>query len=154
MYSSPWSSPMALVCLPRPPIMCTPCTPPTRAGRRCVPSSRARPSSGSIRMVMMAPRTKGSLPQVASSASIRDGALTVSLVNTHAAEPVEVSLALYGADGTIATRTTLASDDIHAHNTFDEPTRVAPRVEHPGLAADGATVTLPPASVTTLTIAL
>ena len=97
---------------------------------------------------------RGALPQVAGSASVRDGALTVSLVNTHAEEPLDLVLALLGADGTIATRTTLASDDIHAHNTFDEPTRVAPRVEHPDLAADGATVTLPPASVTTLTIGL
>jgi len=97
---------------------------------------------------------RGALPQVAGSASIRDGALTVSLVNTHAEEPLDLVLALLGADGTIATRTTLASDDIHAHNTFDEPTRVAPHVEHPDLAANGATVTLPPASVTTLTIAL
>jgi len=97
---------------------------------------------------------QGSLPQIAGSASLRDGALTVSLVNTHASESLDVTLALYGADGTIETRTTLAGDDIQAHNTFDEPARVAPHVEHPDLAADGATVTLPPASVTTLTIAL
>ncbi len=100
----------------------------------------------------------GSIPQLTGSASVGDGAVTLSLVNSHADEPVEATLALYGADGTLETRSTLTADDIHAHNTFEAPEAVTPKVDHPDMAIvggrDGITVTLPPASVTVLEIAL
>jgi len=102
--------------------------------------------------------TSGSIPQLTGSASLGDGALTVSLVNTHADEPLDATLVLYGYKGTVETRTTLAADDIHAHNTFETPDRVAPRVDHPNLTISagesGVSLTLPSASVTVLSIAL
>ncbi len=95
---------------------------------------------------------RGTIVQLAGSVSLRDGTLTASLVNTHAEEPLVVALTLYGGNGTIETRSTLASNSIRAHNTFDTPNLVTPRIEHPDEAVNGARVVLPPASVTVLSI--
>ena len=90
------------------------------------------------------------LPSVAGSASVRNGEMAVSLVNTHASEAAEVRIEIRGADATVRDWRVLAAADIHDHNDFDTPGRVAPsRLEPPG-----AQVELPPASVSVVTYGL
>ena len=51
--------------------------------------------------------------------------------------------------------TVLAAADIHAHNTFDQPSAVQPREESSGSVADGVvTCRLPAASVSRISIGL
>jgi alpha-N-arabinofuranosidase len=90
------------------------------------------------------------LPSLAGSASIKDGLLTVSLVNTQASQAQEVWLSLRGGAIKGGALRVLAADDIHACNTFEAPEQVAPK---PGqIPADGSDLhlVLPAASVTVL----
>ena len=68
-----------------------------------------------------------SLPGIAGSASVKDGLLTLSLVNASAAEACEVAIQLRGGSAAGASATVLAADDIHACNTFEQPDAVVPR---------------------------
>ena len=57
----------------------------------------------------------------------KDGKLTVTAANQSAEKDIETSLTLLGAKlGKHAVVTTLANDNLCAHNTFDAPDRVAP----------------------------
>ena len=61
------------------------------------------------------------------SASIRDGKLLVTIGNLSCTEDREVQLAPVGADfAGPAEATLLYDDDMHAHNTFEDPERVKP----------------------------
>jgi alpha-N-arabinofuranosidase len=64
------------------------------------------------------------LQAVHGSASVRAGVLCVTVVNTHPTQPVELDLELFSGNLSTAEVVTLATDDIHAHNTFEEPERV------------------------------
>jgi alpha-L-arabinofuranosidase len=91
------------------------------------------------------------LRRVTGSASVHDDRVVVTIVNASADEPVDVLLDLGGVDVGALTSTTLAADDIRAHNTFEAPDTVRPRGEQVLQSAGGtATVALPPASVTRL----
>jgi alpha-N-arabinofuranosidase len=103
---------------------------------------------------------KHKLATVAGSASVKDGKLNVTLVNTSATEPQEVNLRLFGGQATALTVTVLDHGaetglDIYAHNTHDEPNRVTLRgdVTHE-VTGDRHTHALRPASVTRLTFTL
>ena len=86
------------------------------------------------------------IPRVAGSASVREGELALSLVNTHAAEPAAVEIHVRGVRATAKGMRVLAADDIHAHNDFDAPNRVKPQdAELPGFRLE-----LAPASVNVL----
>jgi len=87
------------------------------------------------------------------SASLKDGVLTLSVVNPHASQPVEASIQLRGGamPGT-ASVTTLASSDLHAHNTFEQPDALAPETRAVRLSGDRWTYAFPPASVTVMRI--
>lgn len=89
------------------------------------------------------------LPQVTVSASVKDGVITVSLANLDPANAAELNVELRGSSaGYTASGTILADDDIHAHNTFDQPDRVAPRAFDEARWADGKlSAKLPAASV-------
>lgn len=50
--------------------------------------------------------------------------------------------------------TTLTASDIHAHNTFAEPTALEPQTKPLSLTGSAPTHVFPPASVTRLTITL
>jgi alpha-N-arabinofuranosidase len=69
--------------------------------------------------------------------------------------PREAEIAVRGGRWSSARVTTLRADDVHAHNTFDQPRAVVP-AEGPGVSArDGVAVCrFPAASVTRLSIAL
>jgi alpha-N-arabinofuranosidase len=98
---------------------------------------------------------KGSLWSLGGSASVKDRTLTLTVVNTHATEPRETEIAVRGARTASARVRTLATTDVHAHNTFEQPQAVTP-ADGPTLdAREGVLVhRFPPASVSRLTIQL
>jgi alpha-N-arabinofuranosidase len=75
---------------------------------------------------IMAAGQTGHLPWLSGSASVKDGVLTLSVVNAHASEPVEAAIRLQRASVAAATALELMHVDIHAHNTFDTPDIVQP----------------------------
>ncbi|MFO0909527.1 MAG: alpha-L-arabinofuranosidase C-terminal domain-containing protein [Isosphaeraceae bacterium] len=88
------------------------------------------------------------LPRVAGSASLSGKSLTLTLVHTHATEPLEIELRLKGGTATEAQRTLLTHKELNAHNTFENPTNVVPTTgPADGVAGDVCRVTLPPASI-------
>jgi alpha-L-arabinofuranosidase len=91
------------------------------------------------------------LRRVTGSASVHDDRVVVTLVNSSVDTPVDVALDLGVMDISTLTSTTLATDDVHAHNTFDAPDVVRPRDEQTlQFAGAEATVTLAAGSVTRL----
>ena len=88
------------------------------------------------------------------AASLRDKNLTISVVNPDVSQPREAEIRLLGAEATSGQATVLATQDIHAHNTFDHPDEVKPRTE--SWSPSGRTVkfTFPAASVTLLQLKL
>ena len=65
-----------------------------------------------------------SLRAVQGSASIKDGRLCVTAVNSHPGESVEVEIEVHGSNVGAFEMVTLAAGDIHAHNTFTDPEQV------------------------------
>jgi alpha-N-arabinofuranosidase len=93
--------------------------------------------------------------RVAGSASVAGKALTLTLVHTHAEEPVEVEIRLLGGSAGEVRRTVLTHAELNAHNTFERPEVVTPRVEKAlDAAGEALRVTLAPASVTRLDVRL
>lgn len=79
------------------------------------------------------------LRAVQCSASVKDGVLCVTLVNSHPTQVVELDLEVYQGKLDTVEAVTLAADEIHAHNTFEQLDRVrlgAPKT----LQAEGAWV--------------
>ncbi|MDP9174137.1 MAG: alpha-N-arabinofuranosidase [Planctomycetota bacterium] len=96
---------------------------------------------------------KQQLPRVSASASILAGVMTLSIVNADAMLPLDVEIDLRGGSVIHADVSTLAGEDLHAHNTFEEPDRVTPTqtkigTEHPWR------IELPPASVSVFKVSL
>jgi len=97
---------------------------------------------------------EGELPKVSVSASrAADGKIHISLVNLDFEGSADVEVELRGLAGSRVeiAGTTLTSDKIDGHNTFDEPERVKP-VPFRGFRIEGSRldVQLPPMSVTVL----
>ena len=88
------------------------------------------------------------------SASLKNGTLTLSVVNPNATLPVETSISLQGHQPSHATVTTLTHSDIRAHNTFEAPETVKPSTVSLSLAAGEWRYDLAPASVTVFSIRL
>ncbi len=88
------------------------------------------------------------------SASVKEGVLTLSVVNPHVREAVEARIVLRGGQAKSARAQVLTHADIHAHNTFDASATVAPSATR--VRAEGAVWThvFPPASVTVLRVEL
>ena len=116
----------------------------------------------SLRTLWSAPRigyervnAKGSMRGVAGSASIKDRTLTLTVVNPHLSEPLPAEIAVRGRSAATVSATTMASPDIHEHNTFERPDAVRPRQAQAEAMRDGVLMhTFPPASVTRLTLVL
>ena len=112
-----------------------------------------------LRTLFSAPRVgyqrvgeKGDVAGLAGSASLRDRTLTLTVVNTHASDPCDATIALRGGRAASARATVLAATDIHAHNTFGQPAVVTPADAAVTPGAGGAlTHRFPPAAVTRLT---
>lgn len=87
------------------------------------------------------------------SASIKDGVLTLSVVNPHTSQPMEADIRLRGGGAaSTASVTTLASEDLEAHNTFDQPDALVPETRAIRLNGNRWSYTFPPASVTVMRI--
>jgi alpha-N-arabinofuranosidase len=93
--------------------------------------------------------------RVAGSAS-RSGprGLTLTLVHTHATEPLELDVKLKGGSAGSVRRVVLSHAELNAHNTFDRPDAVVPKTEQTDLRGQEFRVTLAPASVNRLDITL
>jgi alpha-L-arabinofuranosidase len=92
------------------------------------------------------------LAGLSGSASLKDGLLTLSLVNPHATLPAEATLELRGAhDRATAHARVLTHEDITAHNTFDDAEVVEPRSQSIYAGAEGVIV-FAPASVTVIQV--
>ena len=93
----------------------------------------------------------GDLPrgvkQVTAAASEKDGAITLSLANLSMTETEEVTLRLDGWRGGEA-EARILTEEVHAHNTFENPDRVAPKKWTMAAESDGTLrLTVPPCSV-------
>ncbi|MBW3623818.1 MAG: hypothetical protein KY468_10475, partial [Armatimonadetes bacterium] len=55
------------------------------------------------------------------SASVKDGRVCVTAVNTHPTDTIELEVELYRANWGEVEAVDLRADDIHAHNTFEKP---------------------------------
>jgi alpha-N-arabinofuranosidase len=99
--------------------------------------------------------SKGSLWGLSGSASVKEKTLTLTVVNPHVSEAREAEIALRGGEVVAARATTLTSEDIHAHNSFDRPRGVEPTESAAAAPRAGILVhRFPPASVTRLTLEL
>ena len=108
-------------------------------------SLRTAVTSGEVRFAKDDAVAK--LPTLAASASVKDGWLTLSVTNVHAAWPIEAAVDLAGRSLADVTVDTLTDDDLTAHNTVDAPDRLTPTRATPPFTG---THTFPPASVTVL----
>ena len=114
----------------------------------------------SLRTVFSVPQAaagsagRPALPSLAGSASRHDRQVTLTVVNTHASEPMETEISVRGAVVQSASGIVLTAADIHAHNTFEQPHAVEPRAL-PGTGQGPKLMqTFPPASVSKLTLQL
>ncbi|MEM2905130.1 MAG: alpha-L-arabinofuranosidase C-terminal domain-containing protein [Candidatus Bathyarchaeia archaeon] len=91
---------------------------------------------------------------LAGSASVKDGMLTLTVVNPHVEEPAEATITVLGGETLEGRGVVLTHKDIHAQNTFENPKEVTP--QRTDCAARGSTFThsFPPASVTRLDLSL
>lgn len=102
---------------------------------------------------------KEKLPVLSGSASLKGKTLTLTLVNTSVTESVETTLKLFGGaqPSELQTRRLrYPTGDIQAHNTHDAPEMVGLETPSAPISVKGETpvVTLPPASVSRLTLTL
>jgi alpha-N-arabinofuranosidase len=88
------------------------------------------------------------------AASLRGKDLTITVVNPNVSQPREAEINLLGAEASSGQATVLATTDIHAHNTFDNPKEVHPRTESWTPTGRAIKYTFAPASVTLLQLKL
>ncbi len=91
---------------------------------------------------------------LAGSASLHDKELVLTAVNPHATEARETEIVIRGASILSARARTLTSNDIHAHNTFENPRALEPKDVQADLKGRAPVFHFPPASVTRLQITL
>ena len=89
------------------------------------------------------------------SASLKNTTLTITAVNTKIGRPIEMQINLRGASAILVRQTILTDSDIHAHNTFDQPTRLTPQDPRVlPLRGDSFTYAFPAQSLTRLEMPL
>jgi alpha-N-arabinofuranosidase len=88
------------------------------------------------------------------SASRKGNAVTLTAVNPDLTQPSQSQLAIHGAAIASASATVLAAGDMHAHNTFENPDAVKIAPLGCSVSAGILNLTIPPASVIKLEIAL
>ncbi len=100
----------------------------------------------------------GGLPRLSGSASLHNGVVTLSVVNSGAKSPVEATINLPGQKIEIVAAKELTGEGLAAQNTLENPETLAPREIAPSFDAitDAAsfTHTFAPASVTVFLIQL
>jgi alpha-L-arabinofuranosidase len=89
------------------------------------------------------------------SASLTGKTLTLTVVNPHLTEAHPAQIMLRGgATAASAEAEVLGGGDVHQHNTFEQPDAVATKRSTASVSGNTVQFTLPPSSVTRLTIAL
>ncbi|HZS03597.1 MAG TPA: alpha-L-arabinofuranosidase C-terminal domain-containing protein [Blastocatellia bacterium] len=88
------------------------------------------------------------------SASLSGKLLTLTVVNPHVTEARETEIAVRGAKVQSGRATTLASSDIHAHNSFENPQALMPSNATVEVQGGALTYRFPAASVTRLQLTL
>jgi alpha-N-arabinofuranosidase len=121
----------------------------------------AHQNNQSLRTIISAPQvtysrngTPTTLPGLAGSASIDGKKVILTVTNQSMDTPRESEILLRGAAIQSATVTTLAAQDVHAHNTFESPSAVEPKSLPATPRAGVLTHRFPPASVTRLELTL
>jgi alpha-N-arabinofuranosidase len=97
---------------------------------------------------------EGVIPAVAGSASLNSQAIYLTLTNSHAQETAEVAVDILGGAKINQAQGQVLAGEIHAHNTFNSPTQVTPRVLDVSFEPSQLNLTLQPASVTAIQIQL
>lgn len=95
---------------------------------RCVANAEIVSDGGASAIACQEQYADGHFPGlkiVQGSASVKDGNLCVTVCNTHPTQPVELEIDVHGANLDEAEDIRLAHDDVHAHNTFDNPNEVS-----------------------------
>ncbi len=88
------------------------------------------------------------------SASLKGKTLTLTAVNPDVSQPREAEIVLRGAKASSAKAFVVAENDIHAHNTLEQPDQVKTRNANVRLHADSLSFTFPPASVVKIEVQL
>jgi alpha-N-arabinofuranosidase len=121
----------------------------------------AHQNNQSLRTIISAPQvtysrngTPTTLPGLAGSASIDGKRVILTVTNQSMDTPRESEILIRGASIQSATITTLAAQDVHAHNTFESPSAVEPKSLPATPRAGALTHRFPPASVTRLELTL
>ena len=119
-----------------------------QAAAQMSPQQRARMQAESQQLT-------GTLWGLQGSASFIGKQVTLTVVNPHATEPRESEVVVRGGVIQSGEATTLSSNEIHAHNSFENPRGLEPRREHVKIGAGGVLVhRFAPASVTRLQLTL
>ena len=95
-----------------------------------------------------------SLPAVAASASLKGKTLFVTLTNAQAADEVSADVRLIGGATASRGEARVLSGEIHARNTFADPSAVKPRNYRLEALGSSFTVVLPPAAAVAIEVAL
>ncbi len=104
----------------------------------------------SLETAVFADRLANGVKQISASASVRDGAVTVTLANLDAENAAEVLLDVNAAE--IFTGGRILAGEVHAHNTFEAPETVKPvSVDALKRTERGTVIALPACSVAALT---
>lgn len=94
---------------------------------------------------------KDKVPLISSSASVKDGVMTITLANCSLDDSAEISCDIRGFKAEAASARILTGE-VHTCNDFDEPDRLTP-AEYPVKLENGVlTAELPPCSVVGVTI--
>jgi alpha-L-arabinofuranosidase len=90
--------------------------------------------------------------RVAGSASVAEKRLTLTLVHSHVADPVEVNICLHGGEAVEVKQVVLTHKTLNAHNTFENPNEVVPRESSADVRGSTLRCVLAPASITRLDV--
>lgn len=91
------------------------------------------------------------IPMISSSASVKDGVMTITLANCSLEDSAEISCGLAGFECSEASARILTAD-VHDFNDFDAPERVAPTAYSVKLENGAVSAELPPCSVVCVTL--
>jgi len=91
---------------------------------------------------------------LAGSASLKERVLVLTVTNPDLKQAHETEIAIRGANVKSVRATTLTAPDVHAHNSFENPSVIEPKAATVRQTAAGIVHTFAPASVTRLDIDL
>ncbi len=97
-------------------------------------------------------RSEKGVPVLSHSASLKDGRLTLTVANCTLRDSAEICCTVAGFDAKTVTARIL-TNEAHAHNTFEEPEQVTIQPHTASIENGVLRCTLPPCSVTELTLA-